>query len=96
MNLLDGIILTVVAMVVVFIVLGALWGVIELVHRFSAEPEILTKEMEVAPAVERDEQREKVAVLAALVMTYEAQPAKKFEVVDVKRVNRGGKADEKV
>ena len=45
MNLLDGIILTVVAMVVVFIVLGALWGVIELVHRFSAEPEILTKEM---------------------------------------------------
>ena len=41
MNIFDGLILTVIAIVVVFVVLGALWGVTEFVHRFSAEPEIL-------------------------------------------------------
>lgn len=83
MNLFDGLILMVIAMVVVFIVLGALWGVIEFVHLVSAEPEILTEELF---DVEHDEEREKVAVLTALVMACEAQPAKKFEVVEVKRI----------
>ena len=83
MNIFDGLILTVIAMVVVFVVLGALWGVTEFVHRFSAEPEILIEEF---VDLESDDEREKVAVLTALVMAYEAQPAKKFEVVEVKRI----------
>lgn len=93
-NLGDGLIVTVVAMIVVFAVLASLWFLVELVHKLLGEPVQaysipLQREEGVQPVVsqpEVDEQRAKAAAITALIAAYEAHPAKKFEIVDVTRI----------
>ena len=93
-NLGDGLVVTVVAMIVVFAVLASLWFLVELVHKLVGEP----AQAAIAPVHQEDdlqpvlldlgvdEQRAKAAAIMALVAEYEAHPAKKFEIVDVTRI----------
>ena len=93
-NLSDGLIVTIVAMIVVFSVLASLWFLVELVHKLVGEPapattapidrEEASQPVLLDPGV--DEQRAKAAAITALVAAYEAHPAKKFEIVDVTRI----------
>ncbi len=93
-NLGDGLIVTVVAMIVVFAVLASLWFLVELVHKLLGEPAQtsstpLPREADVQPVLRDigvDEQRAKAAAITALIAAYEAHPAKKFEIVDVTRI----------
>lgn len=93
-NLGDGLVVTVVAMIVVFAVLASLWFLVELVHKLLGEPAqtsstLLTREEDVQPVLRDmgvDEQRAKAAAITALIAAYEAHPAKKFEIVDVTRI----------
>ncbi len=93
-NLGDGLVVTVVAMIVVFAVLASLWFLVELVHKLVGEPaqaapvpghrEEASQPVLLDPGV--DEQRAKAAAIMALIAAYEAHPAKKFEIVDVTRI----------
>ena len=93
-NLADGLIVTVVAMIVVFAVLASLWFLVELVHKLVGEPAGVASAPirqvdDLQPVVQEprvDEQRAKAAAITALIAAYEAHPAKKFEIVDVTRV----------
>lgn len=97
-SLMDGMVVTVVAMVVVFVVLSCLWFMVELIHKLvgdstEKEPVVDKKGMQTLSAtpaatanVVVDEKRAKAAAVTALVMAYEEHPAKKFEIVDVIRV----------
>lgn len=93
-NLGDGLIVTVVAMIVVFSVLASLWFLVELVHKLVGEPAVTAPALEhreenLQPVQQNtgvDEQRAKAAAIMALVAAYEAHPAKKFEIVDVIRI----------
>lgn len=93
-NLGDGLIVTVVAMIVVFAVLSALWFLVELVHKLVGEPAQAApapvhREEATPPVLQNpgvDEQRAKAAAITALVAAYEEHPAKKFEIVDVTRI----------
>lgn len=93
-NLGDGLIVTVVAMIVVFAVLASLWFLVELVHKLVGEPAQAApapvhREETVQPVLQDtrvDEQRAKAAAITALIAAYEAHPAKKFEIVDVTRI----------
>lgn len=87
-GLMDGIIVTVVAMAVVFIVLSSLWGLVELVRRlvvsFSKSSGLNAEPTETKLVA--DPEREKVAVLAALTLAYNDHPTKKYEIIEVNRV----------
>ncbi|MGP6139865.1 MULTISPECIES: OadG family protein [unclassified Jeotgalibaca] len=83
-NMMDGLVVTVISMVFVFSVLASLWGLTELVHRFSAESKMEVPA--VSPDLIPDKQRETVAVLTAIIAAHETNPAKKYEVVEVKRI----------
>ena len=93
-NLGDGLIVTVVAMIVVFVVLSALWFLVELVHKLVGEPAVVAsapihQEDDLQTVLQEpgvDEQRAKAAAITALIAAYEAHPAKKFEIVDVTRI----------
>jgi len=93
-NIGDGLIVTVVAMIVVFVVLSCLWFLVELVHKLVGEPAqaapaLAQREETVQPVLQDavvDEQRAKAAAITALIAAYEAHPAKKFEIVDVTRI----------
>jgi Na+-transporting methylmalonyl-CoA/oxaloacetate decarboxylase gamma subunit len=93
-NLGDGLVVTVVAMIVVFAVLASLWFLVEIVHKLVGEPAVATpapihQEGAFQPVLldpDVDEQRAKAAAITALVAAYEAYPAKKFEIVDVTRI----------
>lgn len=80
-GLMDGLTVTVVAMVVVFSVLASLWFLVELTHKLVGDP---TEEKAVSVEIPNfDENRAKVAAITALVMAYEEHPAKKLEIVEV-------------
>ncbi|WP_320163701.1 OadG family transporter subunit [uncultured Trichococcus sp.] len=97
-SLMDGLVVTVVAMVVVFSVLSSLWILVELTHKLVGDPteeQVVrdTKEFQrtkatpiEAEALNLDKRCSKVAAITALVMAYEEHPAKKFEIVEVFRV----------
>lgn len=93
-NLGDGLIVTIVAMIVVFSVLASLWFLVELVHKLVGEPAVAVsepirqKDDSQSGLLDRgvDEQRAKAAAIMALVAAYEAHPAKKFEIIDVTRI----------
>jgi len=93
-NLGDGLIVTVVAMIVVFAVLSSLWFLVELVHKLVGEPAVaasspIHQEDDLHPVLLDpgvDEQRAKAAAIMALVAAYEAHPSKKFEIIDVTRI----------
>ncbi|CZQ93769.1 oadg fam: sodium pump decarboxylases gamma subunit [Trichococcus palustris] len=97
-SLMDGMVVTVVAMVVVFVVLTCLWFMVELTHKLVGDPteeKAMSdkKELQRTSATPNatvnivvDEKRAKAAAVTALVMAYEEHPAKKFEIVEVVRV----------
>lgn len=97
-SLMDGLVVTIVAMVVVFSVLASLWFLVELTHKLVGDPteeKAMRDKKELqrtsatpmtAEALGLDEKRAKVAAITALVMAYEEHPAKKFEIVEVSRV----------
>lgn len=95
-SLMDGLVVTIVAMVVVFSVLASLWFLVELMHKLVGNP-TEEKAMRDKKELQRiaatpitaealDEKLTKVAAITSLVMTYEEHPAKKFEIVEVIRV----------
>ena len=85
----DGLILTVVAMVLVFIVLAALWGFIELVHKIVGdEPEEAPKATAPAPAVApaSNSELQTVAEVTAVIAAHEEDPKNDYEIVETKRI----------
>lgn len=95
-SILDGLILTVVSMAVVFFVLAAIWGLVELTARLIKEDEI-----PIDPAtsvrnvpVNADQSgflaaniaHQQAAELISLVLASEDQPDKKFEIVESIRI----------
>lgn len=95
-NLLDGLILTIISMIVVFIVLGAIWGLTELVARIVgkaemeiSEPTIPTEATTPTSSVKKlvsNKNNQKVAEIMALILASEDQPNKKFEIIETKRI----------
>lgn len=96
-SIMDGLVLTVVSMLVVFIVLTAIWGLIELVSKIFTV--IGSKEELAVPAsspvatnnassqtLNVNEKNKQAAEVISLVLASEDQPNKKFEIVDSKRV----------
>lgn len=87
----DGLIVTFVAMLVVFIVLASIWGLMELVHKMTkgiAVPSRIptsSKKLE-AFETETDKNRKLAATLMALVYAHEEKPAKKYEIIEVKQI----------
>lgn len=96
----DGLILTVVSMLVVFVVLSAIWGLVELVSKFINEDDLTpemgvsgsTRDQQTAPNLQASDtlisnkKHQQVAELMALVLASEDEPNKKFEIVESKRV----------
>lgn len=87
----DGLVLTVVAMLVVFIVLASIWGLVELVAKFISNDEP-TLEAELAsspityPKTTENPKHKKAAEIIALVLASEDEPDKKFEIIASKRI----------
>ena len=87
----DGLILTITAMVVVFVVLAIIWGLVELVANFMLTNEP-TSEMRPAessnpqPETRDNPEYKKAAEIMALVLASEDEPTKKFEIVESKRI----------
>ncbi len=87
----DGLILTIVAMLTVFIVLALIWGLVELVAKFMTDPKPLSEEILVPNPMRQRETRENpkhkiAAEIIALVLASEDEPDKKFEIVESKRI----------
>lgn len=97
-NLGDGLVLTVVSMLLVFLVLAAIWLLIELVAKFVHEPESTTEKAQGATQQPTDKELMKqdllqsnsdyqfVAEMMALVLASEGQTDRKFEVVKSERI----------
>lgn len=87
----DGIGVTIVAMVTVFAILAALWGLTEAVHLLVVRMGLDLAPKAVTPASEAsnllpDQERQTVAVLAALIEAHRENPGEKYEVTEVTRV----------
>ena len=100
-SIFDGLVLTVVSMLVVFLVLAAIWGLVEIVSSLVQSSEIsVSSEGTNQPAASTDSapqaattvrltpnaKHQKVAELIALVLASEDQPNKKFEIVESQRI----------
>ena len=94
-SLADGLILTVVSMLLVFLVLGAIWLLIELVSKFIGESPMETghKPAPVSTnlagkteSLAENEEHKFVAEMMALVLASEDEPDRKFEIVESKRI----------
>lgn len=100
-TIMDGLILTIISMVVVFIVLSLIWGLIEVVAKLFHKQEEITAEMQppilsesITPVkieehsklLTSNTKHQKVAELMALILASENQQDKKFEIVETKRV----------
>lgn len=90
----DGLILTIVSMLVVFSVLAAIWGLVELVARFvpAAEPTTKPASKPVAANTQNvntlapNQKYQQVAEMMALILASEDEPDKKFEITESKRI----------
>ena len=99
-SIMDGLVLTVVSMLVVFLLLTAIWGLVELVSKFINEPEPATDSVGAQPTTKQssktypqasknlnvNKKHQQVAELMALVLASEDEPNKKFKIVESKRV----------
>lgn len=87
----DGLIVTLVAILVVFVILASIWGLMELVHKVtkgmtdSKQPASSLEKFQ-EPQFEIDKKREMVAALTALIRAHEEKPAKKYEIIEIKRI----------
>lgn len=99
-NLTEGLILTLVSMIVVFIILGAIWGLTELIANIVGDPEEKTQLTD-SPTTDDDtvspidiknqslvinEKNQKAAEIMALILAAEDQPNKKFEIIESERI----------
>lgn len=84
----DGLIVTFVAMFIVFIILASIWGLMEIVHKMTKETTVAPTSREILgeSEIEVDKNREMVATLMALIYAYEEKPAKKYEIIEIKRI----------
>lgn len=87
----DGLVLTVVAMLVVFIVLASIWGLVELVAKFISNDDptleaVLVPSPMTYPKTSENPQHKKAAEIIALVLASEDEPDKKFEIIASKRI----------
>ncbi len=99
-SILDGLTLTVASMLVVFTVLAAIWGLVEVTSKLvqSSETDAGSTEMSqptasqaIAPqsttnTLAPNSKHQKVAELMALVLASEDEPNKKFEIVESQRI----------
>lgn len=92
-NLFDGLILTIVSMIVVFVVLGAIWGLTELTAKILRNNEEFAGEIHPTDTkiarpehIVSNRNNEKVAEIMALILASEDQPNKKFEIIETKRI----------
>lgn len=99
-SIVDGLILTVVSMLVVFVVLSAIWGLVELVSKFinkedstpkmsvsgSTKAKQTAPNLQVSDTLKSNEKHQQIAELMALVLASEDETNKKFEIVESKRV----------
>ena len=87
----DGLVLTVVAMLVVFIVLASIWGLVELVAKFISNDDptleaVLVPSPMTYPKTSENPHHKKAAEIIALVLASEDEPDKKFEIIASKRI----------
>ena len=89
----EGLILTIVSMLLIFLVLGAIGLLINLIANFVGEEaprETLVKEKQTvnkkATPLESHDEYQFVAEMMALVLASEGQPDRKFEIVESKRI----------
>ena len=87
----DGLILTVIAMLTVFIVLALIWGLVELVAKFISTDEptleaVLAPSPITYPKTSENPKHKKAAEIIALVLASEYEPDKKFEIFAAKRI----------
>lgn len=99
-SILDGLTLTVVSMLVVFTVLAAIWGLVEVTSKLVQSSETTAGSTEMSqPAAGKatapqpttdtlapNSKHQKVAELMALVLASEDEPNKKFEIVESQRI----------
>lgn len=95
-TILDGLILTVVSMALVYLVLAALWGFIELVHRFigdetpepaASRPKAPAKSASKPLASGGNPKLKKAAEIVAVLTAYEEDPSQNYEIVESKKIN---------
>lgn len=87
----DGLMLTIVAMLVVFLVLASIWGLVELVAKFMTTDEPNSKAIPAGspspqPEMSDNPKHKKAAEIIALVLASEDETDKKFEIVESKRI----------
>jgi len=100
-SIIDGLALTVVSMLVVFTILAAIWGLIELISKFITDNDPQTDTIKQAQtkqdsrptpsstntdALTPNAKQHQVAELIALVLASEDEPNKKFEIVESERI----------
>lgn len=93
-SLLDGLTLTVVSMLVVFIVLASLWGITDLVAYIIRTLEAKDEKQEKVRPVQTspiastatNKKNQKVAEVMALILASEDEDDKKFEIVESVRI----------
>lgn len=88
-TLIDGVIVMVTSLVIVFLALVILQFVIEVMHRFihrkeRADPS--TTNHTEKPLVVKDEETELVAALMALILANEDQQNKSYQITKIKRI----------
>lgn len=91
-SIIDGLMLTVVSMLTVFVVLIALWGITELTAKLvngsekaepaPAKPKPAVNTNNLAP----NKKHQQVAELVALALASEDEPNKKLEIQESKRI----------
>lgn len=95
-SILDGLILTVVSMAVVFFVLAAIWGLVEVTARLIKEDDVLLVSTSLvrnipvnadqSGSLAANKAHQQAAELISLVLASEDQPDKKFEIVESIRI----------
>lgn len=95
-SIFDGLVLTAVSMLVVFIVLASIWGLVELTARFinveevhldsESSKQIIRSELKVPGTLSANKAHQQAAELISLVLASEDQPDKIFEIVESKRI----------
>ena len=94
-SIMDGLVLTIISMLVVFVVLAAIWGLVEMVSTLISrqEPTEESTKTSLTPIHQTvhhqmvpNKKYQQVAELMALVLASEDKPNKKFEIIESKRV----------
>jgi Na+-transporting methylmalonyl-CoA/oxaloacetate decarboxylase gamma subunit len=95
----DGLILTIVSMLVVFAVLAAIWGLVELTGRFISKEELTPEatngqvtsqatstNTQSSNTLSPNKKHQQAAEMMALILASENKPDKKFEITESKRI----------